>query len=322
MPYASNLKKVIDLPRAVQLTFLPVSSVAGACWCNDKRGTNAFIYVLLGAASFWRYSVQGNTWQQLANPPTLSFAAGTAMTFDPSRGTAGYVWLTAALTASPWHMFAYYDVALNTWTSRTAVAGLAAAFGTDAHLSHTCTTYDAGGDDNAIYLIGNNSTTWYKFSISGNSWTAYTGAQLLPAAAGAGCSLHWAHGISTDRLYYFRGTATAALYYFTISTTTWSAIQTIVPATETFTIGTCAVNPAGGQYLYIQKDATHRVYRLDLTALTIVAFVTIPYVSTAIVGDNLAYVTCTDGAQYLYYRRQTGAELWRLLIDAPGTWPV
>jgi hypothetical protein len=318
MPYASNLRKVIDLPRAVQLTFLPVASAAGACCCNDKRGTDRFIYVLLGAASFWRYDVQANTFQQLANPPTFSFAAGTAMTFDPSRN---YVWLSAPLTSSPWHMFAYYDTATNTWTARTAVSGLGAAFGTDAHLSHTCTTYNAGGNDDYIYLIGNNSTTWYKFSVTGNSWTAYTGAQLLPAAAGAGCSLHWAHGVSTDRLYYFRGTATSALYYFTISTTTWSAIQTIIPATETFTTGTSSVNAAGSQYLYIQKDATHRIYRLDLTALIIIPFLTIPYVSTAIIGDGLAYVTCTDGAQYLYYRRQSGTEFWRMLIAGVGVWP-
>ncbi|TLN15760.1 hypothetical protein FDZ71_07085 [bacterium] len=322
MPYASNLKKVIDLPRAIQLTSLPATTAAGACWCADKRGTGRFIYLLLGAASFWRYDVQTNTFQQLANPPTLSFAAGCAMTFDPSRGSAGYVWLTAPLTSSPWHMFAYYDVAANAWTSRSAVSGLGAAFGTDAYLCHTCATYNAGGNDDYLYLIGNNSTTWYRFSITGNAWTAYTGGQLLPAAAGAGCSIHWPYGWQVDRLYYFRGTATAALYYYTISTTTWSAIQTIIPATETFTTGTCAFNAAGGQYLYVQKDATHRVYRIDLSALTIEPFITFPYVSTAIIGDNLLYIAAPDGAEYLYYRRQTGTEFWRILIAAARTWPV
>ena len=322
MVYTSNLKKVIDLPRAIQLTFLPVASAAGACWCTDKRGTGRYIYVLLSATSFWRYDVQANTFQQLANPPTVVFAAGCSMCFDPSRGTSGYVWLFGPLSSSPWAMFAYYDVAANAWTSRNAPTGLAAQWGTDAHLCHTCTTYNAGGNDDYIYLIGNNSTTWYRFSVTGNAFTAYTGGQLLPAAAGAGCSIHWPHTWQVDRLYYFRGTATAALYYYTISTTTWSAIQSIIPATETFTTGTSTVNVAGSQYLCVQKDATHRVYRIDLNALTIEPFLSFPYTSTAIIGENLAYLTCADGAEYLYFRRQTGTDFWRMLIAAAGTWPI
>jgi hypothetical protein len=40
-----------------------------------------------------------------------------------------------------------------------------------------------------------------------------------------------------------------------------------------------------------------------------------PYTSGgAIIGDGLCYVKTPDGAEYLYYRRQSGTEFWRTLI--------
>jgi hypothetical protein len=35
---------------------------------------------------------------------------------------------------------------------------------------------------------------------------------------------------------------------------------------------------------------------------------------TGIVGDGLCYVKTQDGAEYLYYRRNSGSEFWRTLI--------
>jgi hypothetical protein len=314
MPVTLNLKRGIDLPVYQWLRFLPVTSAAGASMCTDVRGTNRFIYMLLGAANFWRYDTWTDSYQQLASPPSNSFAAGVSLAFDASRGAEGYVWLTAALTASPWHMFAYYDVAANTWTSRAAVSGLAAAFGTDADLCHTCSTYNAAGNDDYVYLIGNNSTTWYRFSITGNAWTAFTGAQLLPAAAGAGCSLMWAFGYNTDRLYYIRGTATAALYKFTISTSAWSADTTYGYKFETFTTGTVVAYDSLNR-IYIVKDATHRIYYYQLDEDKLYVGGMFPYVSgTGIVGDGFVYIKTLDGAEYLCYRRHTGTEFWRMLI--------
>jgi hypothetical protein len=313
MPVTLNLKKGIDLPVFQWLRFLPASSAAGASMCTDERGTNRFIYILLGATSFWRYNTWTDSFQQLASPPTMSFAAGVAMVFDPSRGTEGYVWLSAALTASPWHMFAYYDIAANAWTSRTAVSGLAAAFGIDAALAHTCSTYNAAGNDDYIYLIGNNSTTWYRFSILGNSWTVM--ATVLPATAKAGCALLWTFGYNTDRLYYFEGGATAnnPIRYYSISGTTFTAV-TYYPFTETFTTGSVYTYDTLNR-IYIVKDATHRIYYFQLDENKMYPAGMLPYTSgTAIVGDGFVYIKTPDGAEYLYYRRHTATEFWRMLI--------
>jgi hypothetical protein len=309
MPVTVNLKTVVDLPVWQYLRPLPVTSAAGACLCNDKRGTDRYVYFLFSATDFWRYDVYTDTWQKLAIPPTFTFAAGCTMTYDPSRG---YVWLFAPYSSSPYAVFAYYDTAAGAWTSRNAPSGLASQWGTDADLTHTCTTYNAGGNDDYLYLIGNNSTTWYRFSVSGNSWT--TMATAITAAPGAGCGIYWVYGYDTDKLYIIRGGATSTIYVYSIGTPGFTTLS-YIPSAETFTTGTCA-SYDGGTSIYIQKDATQRVYRLKLQASPVLEpSGTILYTAgTAHVGQGMMFAKSADGLLFLYYRQQSGTYFFRALI--------
>jgi hypothetical protein len=277
--------------------------------CNDERGTDRYIYMLLASGSFWRYDIWTDTYQQLTSNPTITFAAGVALVYDPSRG---YVWMFAPLSSSPYAVFAYYDTATNTWTTRNAPSGLSAQWGTDAALVHTCTTYNTGGNDDYIYLIGNAGTTWYRFSVSGNSWTSMTPA--LPASVGAGCSIIWPWGSSNvDRLIVFRGSATSIVYSTPISSPSWTTI-TYYPATETFSTGSVFAYD-GGERIYIVKDATQRGFYYQISEARMYPSFYFPYTSgTAIVGDGLSYVKTEDGVQFLYYRRHSGKEFWRTLL--------
>jgi hypothetical protein len=234
------------------------------------------------------------------------------MVFDPSRGTRGYIWLFGPLSSSPYAVFAYYDIANNTWTSR-AVPSLSAQWGTDASLVHTCTAYHTSGNDDYIYLIGNGSTVFFRYSISANSWTTLAG---LPAGAGAGCAIHWDWGTGgdVDKLYVLRGAGTSTLYSYSISGNSWTTV-TYVPATETFTTGTTTAYDPVRRRIWIQKDNTHRMYYLDLATLTMYPGGVWPYAGgTAVVGDGLCYVRTPDGAEYIYFRRHSGTEFWRTLI--------
>ncbi len=308
MAFQHNLKKGIDLPVWQWLRFLPTSASHGATACTDERGTNRFIYFLLGSTSFWRYDTWTDTFQQLANPPSLTFGQGVTMTFDPSRN---YIWLFAPLSSSPYNVFAYYDIANNTWVSRAAVSGLSSQWGTDAVLVHTCTSYNTAGNDDYIYLIGNSSTTWYRYSISANTWTTMTPA--LPASALSGCGLIWTFGFNADRLYYIRGGGTNSIYYFSISGNTWTTL-TYQPATETFTTGTTYAYDTLNR-IYIQKDNTHRIFYLQLDENIMYPGPTAPYTAgSAVVGDGLIYIKTPDGAEYLYFRRHNSTEFWRTLI--------
>lgn len=318
MAFTHNLKLGIDLPIWQWLRFLPATTAVGACQISDRRGTDRYIYMLFSVTSFWRYDTITDSYQQLASPNALggsgTWGAGTCMTFAPCQGTAGYIYLFNAYSTQ--NGFGYYDIAANTWTSRSTTS-LPATWGTDGMMSHVCTTYNAEAASNDfIYLIGNNSTTWYRYSISGNSWVASpTTIANLPAAAGAGCGIHWISGQSTDTLVYIRATTTTALYKYTISSNTWSADVAYLPKTETFTTGTQTVYESTNNRIWLQKDSTHRLYYYDVATDRIYPSGSIPYLSgTAIVGDGLAYIKTTDGAQFIYYRRQTGNELWRMLI--------
>jgi hypothetical protein len=312
MAITNNNAAIIDLPTWEVLQ--PLVGGAGAAatpgiLCNDKRGTNRYIYYLFSATSFWRYDTYSNTYQQLASPPAGTTGAGTCMIFDPSNN---YIWaLISNGTAAP--TWQYYNIATNIWTAR-SVTNLPATFGTDAALSHTCSTYHGDGNDDYIYLIGNGSTVFYRYSITGNSWinnlTATTGVN------GAGCSLAWMPGWNTDRIVRIRGGATAVIDYYSIINNNWTTI-TYLPATETFTTGTMiATKGMAGDKIYIQKDATLRIYCLDLGDLTLTPQATEYIVATgaALVGDRMVYVIETNGIEFIYFALHTSANFLRTPI--------
>jgi hypothetical protein len=312
MVFTLNLKQGIDLPIYQWLRFLPATNAAGCCMCADERGTNRYVYILFSTTSFWRYDIWTDSFQQLASPGALggsgTWGAGSCMVFDPSQGTSGRVWLFNGYTTQCG--FGYFDVATNAWTSR-SIANLTAVWGTDGAMAHTCSTYNVAGNDDYIYLIGNAATPFFRFSIAGNSWSVM--ANPITASAGAGCSLHWAFGYNADRLYAFRGLATVTVYYFTVSTGVWATL-TYYPNTETFSTGSSAAYD-GLNRIYVVKDATHRMYYLQLDTNLMEVAGMFPYSSgTAVAGDGLVYVKTSDGAQYLYYRRLSGTEFWRTLI--------
>lgn len=311
-----NWKQVIDRPIAQTMNPTPTATVAGACICTDIRGTNQYIYMLLSATSFWRYNVQTDGWQQLPSPvDPLVIGAGCAMVFDPSRGTAGYVWLWGPKATTTWCYWQYYDVALHTWTSRSVTGtALAAAWAVDAALCHTCTTYNAGGDDDYIYLIGNNATVWYRYSIVGNSWSVM--ANALTAACGAGCAIHWCYGYNTDLLYVIRGTATSTIYTQSIGTPAAWVTLAYLPATETFTTGSSS-DYDGGTKIYMEVNATQRVLVFNLAAAyTMGVGPQFPYTGTAIVGDKMVTVKSTETTPvtFLYLIMNTGQYMWRMLV--------
>jgi hypothetical protein len=314
MAITNNNIPVIDLPSWEVLQ--PLIGGAGAAatpgiLVNDKRGTDRYIYYLFSATSFWRYDTYANTYQQLASPPGGTTGAGTCLIYDPSNA---YVWalISNGTLAPTWQ---YYDIAANTWTAR-SVVNLPATFGTDAALSHPCTTYGAAASDDFIYLIGNNAATFYRYTISANTWVASpTTIANCNSTSGVGCALIWTPGYDVNRIVRMRGTATATFEYYSISANTWNAI-TVIPATETYTTGSMVASRGITDEIYIQKDATLRIYRLDLGDGTITPVATEFMIATgaALVGDRFVYVKETNGIEFLYLGLHTSANFLRTPI--------
>jgi hypothetical protein len=164
----------------------------------------------------------------------------------------------------------------------------------------TSSQYKIEGNDDFIYLMGNNALPLYRYSISGNSWTTLSPAAARAAAPGAGASAHWIFGVTEDarwmdenaiingrRIYSFRGNATAnnPLDYYDIASNTWVSTVPYAPAVETFTTGSKYVYV--GNYLYMHKDATGRWFRYSFAQQSMIGFGTNVYPGgAAILGDT------------------------------------
>jgi hypothetical protein len=287
------------------LTVLPVPVSAGICMANDLRKTDRYIYYLTTYITFYRYDTISNTFQRLADAPGGTAGLSNAMIYDPSYGTAGGVWAFIS-NGSVAPVFCVYDVATNTWTNR-SVTNLGATMGVSTSMTHTCSTYNAAGNDDYIYLIGNNATIFYRYTISTNSWTTMT---VCLSTSATGCQLHWTPVWNTDYIVRMRGGATATLDYYSIVGNSWASLV-YVPATETYTTGTMSVYDPVSGYLWLQKDATLRLYYLDLSVTPAVMgigpWVSGPIVSTVYTPNRMCLVKDSEsGVVYVYIAPHTG----------------
>ena len=122
MPVINNNKYMLDRPMWEQLSFAPVTGVAGSCNCDDNR---RFIYnyfqTSTTAAQFWRYDTWADCWQQLATPPTTTGSVGSIKYVESVGGqfggtTYGSAWLLIGNGTIAY--FYKYDIATNTWSAR------------------------------------------------------------------------------------------------------------------------------------------------------------------------------------------------------------
>ena len=137
MPVINNNKYMLDRPMWEQLSFAPVTGVAGSCNCDDNR---RFIYnyfqITTTAAQFWRYDTWADCWQQLATPATQTGAVGSMRYVESVGGqfggtTYGSVWLLIGNGTIAY--FYKYDIATNTWSAK-SIANVPATLGADHSL--------------------------------------------------------------------------------------------------------------------------------------------------------------------------------------------
>ncbi len=279
----------------------------------------------LAAGSFRVYDFALNTWTTLSqtglpatwgtdgkliatpsygdNGDDVNFATGTA---------TGGASTTLVNTAKAWatNQWANFQVKIASGTGAGQIRTIASNTGATLTVSAAWTTtpdatsvYHIEGNDDFLYLMGNNAVTLYRYSISANTWTTLTPAAARSAAPGVGMSGHWVFGVTEDsrwtdesaiingrRIYSFRGGAAAGnpLDYYDIAANTWVTGATGIPyapATETFTTGSKYVY--AGDYLYMHKDATGRWFRYSFAQQSMVGLGTNVYPGgAAIVGDT------------------------------------
>jgi len=195
--------------------------------------------------------------------------------------------------------------------------------------------YRIEGNDDHFYLLGNNVVTMYRYSISGNTWTTLAPTAARAGAPGAGLTADWIDGVKATEwtdgtygnhysttvvhqngryIYSFRGAAGNVLDAYDIAANTWISGIAYGQQTETFGAGSCSVDLDG--FIYIQKDATGRIYRFDVAKNVLEPWVLNPVPQgAAVAGDKMFMTTFTEGVtlNYLYTLGNTRAELTRWL---------
>ncbi|MCA3180995.1 MAG: kelch repeat-containing protein [Burkholderiaceae bacterium] len=283
----------------------------------------------VAAASFRKYDYATNTWTTLANMPA-TFGTDAKLVATPSivdgmfrqfaTGTATSATSTTLVqtgktwTASQW---INYQVRITGGTGAGQIRAITANTADTLTVATWTTTPDATsqyvieGNDDFLYLLGNNAVTLYRYSISANTWSTLTPGAARAAAPGAGMSAHWVHTVNeTDwtnesnclngrYLFSFQGGATGALHRYDIPANTWVTV-TYSPSSETLTTGTKYSLHDGR--LYIQKDVTGRWFAYDFARAEMFPWSVMLYPQgAAIAGDTAFDVIYEDGATDIFY---------------------
>ncbi len=349
----ANATLTLETPNGVAFSATSTYQIyAGSLWFFNAGTVAVGFSVYDRATNTWTArSVTGlptawGTDAQLVSTPGRSsnngagFVNGTA-----TAGAASTVTLEAGKTflLNQWTNFQIRIISgtgagqIRTIASNTAgaspVVTVSAAWTTNPDAT---SVYRIEGNDDFLYLLGNNAVTMYRYSVSGNTWTTLAPTAARAGAPGGGMTADWIDGvISTEwndgtygnhylttvihqngrYIYGFRGAAGNVLDVYDIAANTWVSGVAYGQQMETFTLGTCSVDLDG--YIYIQKDATGRVYRFDVAKNVLEPWVLNPLPQgAAVAGDKMFMTTYTEGAtklNYLYTLPHTRAELVRWL---------
>lgn len=303
----------------------------------------------LAAGSFRVYDFALNTWTTLSQTGLpATWGTDGKMIATPSYGDdgddlnlatgqatgGGASTLTNSAKAWTANQWTNYQIKIVDGTGKGQIRTIASNTGTVITVSAAWTTqpdatsiYHIEGNDDFIYLMGNNAVALYRYSISGNAWTTLAPAPARAVAPGLAASAHWVYGVTEDarwtdenaiingrRIYSFRGGAGAALDYYDIAANAWTSGVTYAPAVETFTTGTKYVY--SGDYLFIHKDATGRWFRYSIAQQSMVGWSTNVYPSGAALLGDTAYdvVEPETGVRFIQYILNTSNIVMRCMI--------
>lgn len=192
------------------------------------------------------------------------------------------------------------------------------------------------GDENAIYLLGNNVKTTVKYSISANTWTDLvpTTARANNAVAGMQADFIGKTGDATwaditnirdgRYIYSFDGT-TSVLERLNINggtagAPTWQVIA-YQPSLQTFGTGASSDWDAGTPNIYIAKEGTaaipQRIYKYDVVGNTMIPVTTDWYLGGAALSGNKVWVRSLSTAnlvKWLYVLQSTSQNLRRIML--------
>lgn len=330
----------------------PVTSVVN----NDtfRLSSGSFFIFTSGvvATSFKRFDMGTMSWGAALSITNLASTWGTdgrmvtpgmlGVSYDSGTATTGSA-TTINDTTKNWtnDMWINYQVRITAGTGRGQVRVITdntstqLIIGAGATIDNT-SQYVIEGDENAIYLLGNNVKTLVKYSISANTWTnvAPTVARANNAVAGLTADFigktgdtQWADitAIKDGRYIYSFDGATSVLARFDIAggtagAGTWEAI-TYQPSLVTWTTGVGSDWDAGTPNIYIVKEGSttvpQRVYAYSVTGNNMKPITSDWYLGgVALLGNKIWIqdLSTADIVKWLYVLQSTSTNVRRIML--------
>lgn len=305
------------------------------------------------ATSFKRFDIATMSWGSALSITGLAATFGTDgrmvttgiydVTYDSGTASAGAA-TTLTDSSKSWatDQWISYQVRITGGTGIGQIRPITDSTGTVLTVAAWTTqpdatsTYVIEGDENAIYLLGNNAVTLYKYSISGNTWSTVSPTAARGGAAVAGMTADFIGVTGNTRwaditdikngkyIYSFRG-ATSVLDRLNLNggtsgAPTWEVV-TYQPSLQTWATGVGTDWDSGTPYLYIAKEGTaaipQRIYKFDVVGNTIVPVASDWYLGGAALLGNKVWVRSlsdTNLVKWLYVLQSTSTNLRRIML--------
>ncbi|MBI3957102.1 MAG: fibronectin type III domain-containing protein [Candidatus Kerfeldbacteria bacterium] len=253
-------------------TNLTLSSVSGGAWTNEAAApatigpgagiisdNNVTLYILRGTTTqnFYSYNTTTKTYTALANYGA-NVGAGSSLVFVPNGAacadSGGCIFATRGASTTE---FRRYDITAGTWTAAGTLTATSLAAGAGSGLAY-------GGSNTIYFLAGATApgTRFYKYSISGNSWTQLADTDQAMAAGGTLVFVPNGTGCSDAGgcLFATRGGNDTDFYRYRINAASWSYM-----ANTPIWVGDGAAMRRVGSYIYLQRGIiSNSFYRYDL----------------------------------------------------------
>lgn len=336
--YGANSVITVSTPFAVAITSASAYQLLTGRYWFFNAGTSA--------VGFAYYDRALNTWTQrsVTGLPTAWGTDGRlCQTYSPegkpfATGTATSATSTTLVnTSKNWtvNQWTNYQVKITGGTGAGQIRSIASNTATAITVATWTITPDATsvyaieGNEDFLYLLGNNAVTMYRYQISTNAWTTLAPAVAKGGSFAAGGGANWVSSVTDTAwqnenailngkyIYSFRGGGSAVLDRYDISANSWSAL-TYTPQVDTYTTGSCY--DYDDCFIYIQKEATGRLFRYNIPENRLIPWSTMVYPNgTATVGDKMWTKSVIDGAteiKWVYTLGHTNNLLFRcMMID-------
>jgi len=333
---------------------LTLDSALGAVVANNDtfRVKSGSFFVLnagtLAATNYFkRFDIGTLAWSNLAVTGLPATWGTDGRLISPYMGNATYESGTAASgstttlvkTAAGWttNQWTNYQVRITNGTGRGQVRVITSNTATQLTFAAGATIdatseFVIEGDENAIYAMGNNAVTLYKYSISGNTTTTVTPSAARAGAPAAGMGAVfvgvtgnsvWADvtNIKNGRyIYSLRGGGGTILDRYDIATQAWLPTTGVVYVNPT-TFATGSSMFWSGEFLYIAKEGTaaipQRFYKYSVIGNTLEPMTTDWYLNgAATIGQKMwiKNLSSQGVVKWLYNLGSTTTNLRRIMI--------